>query len=88
MIVFVVGATGAIGRPLIKQLVAAGHEVIGTTRSAGMAEQLRAVGAAATIVDARDTDALRRAIITASPHVVIDQLTDLSHPLRPGGARV
>jgi nucleoside-diphosphate-sugar epimerase len=35
MIMFVVGATGAIGRPLIKQLVAAGHEVIGTTRSAG-----------------------------------------------------
>jgi 2-alkyl-3-oxoalkanoate reductase len=34
MIMFVVGATGAIGRPLIKQLVAAGHEVIGTTRSA------------------------------------------------------
>jgi nucleoside-diphosphate-sugar epimerase len=86
MIVFVVGATGAIGRPLIKQLVAAGHEVIGTTRSAETAEQLRAAGAAATIVDARDTDALRRAIITASPHVVIDQLTDLSQPLRPGGA--
>src|SRR3712207_6827587 len=85
MIVFVVGATGAIGRPLIKQLVAAGHEVIGTTRSAGKAEQLRAAGAAATIVDARDTDALRRAIITASPHVVIDQLTDLSQPLHPGG---
>jgi nucleoside-diphosphate-sugar epimerase len=85
VIVFVVGATGAVGRPLIKQLVAAGHEVIGTTRSAGKAEQLRAAGAAATIVDARDTDALRRAIITASPRVVIDQLTDLSQPLRPGG---
>ncbi len=85
MAVFVVGATGAIGRPLIKQLVAAGHEVIGTTRSAAKAEQLRAAGAAARIVDVRDTDALRQAIITASPHVVIDQLTDLSRPLQPGG---
>jgi 2-alkyl-3-oxoalkanoate reductase len=85
MIVFVLGATGAIGRPLVKQLVAAGHEVIGTTRSAGKAQQLRADGAAATIVDARDPDALRRAIIAASPHVVIDQLTDLSQPLHPGG---
>ncbi len=85
MIVFLVGATGAIGRPLVKQLVAAGHEVIGTTRSAGKAEQLRAAGAAASIVDARDTDALRRAIVKASPHVVIDQLTDLSQPQQPGG---
>jgi nucleoside-diphosphate-sugar epimerase len=85
MIVFVVGATGAIGRPLIKQLLAAGHEVIGTTRSTEKAEQLRAAGAVATIVDARDTDALRRAIIAASPQVVIDQLTDLSDPLHPGG---
>jgi hypothetical protein len=36
-------------------------------------------------VDARDTDAPRRATITASPRVVIDQLTDLAQPLRPGG---
>ena len=33
---------------------------------------------------ARDSDALRRAIITPSPHVIIDQLTDLAQPLRPG----
>jgi uncharacterized protein YbjT (DUF2867 family) len=78
MIVFIAGATGAVGRPLVEQLVAAGHEVIGTTRSAEKLEHLRSAGAAGIIVDARDTDALRRAIITASPHVVIDQLTDLS----------
>ncbi|MFL5839508.1 MAG: NAD-dependent epimerase/dehydratase family protein [Thermoleophilaceae bacterium] len=34
MIVFIVGATGAVGRPLVQQLVSDGHEVIGTTRSA------------------------------------------------------
>jgi 2-alkyl-3-oxoalkanoate reductase len=85
MIVFVVGATGVIGAPLVEQLVDAGHEVIGTTRSARKAQQLRAARASAAIVDARDTDALRRAIVAASPHVVIDQLTDLSQPLRPAG---
>lgn len=85
MIVFIAGATGAIGRPLVEQLVADGHEVIGTTRSAQKLGRLRAAGAAGVIVDARDTEALRRAIIAASPHVVIDQLTDLSQPLRPGG---
>ena len=84
MIVFVAGATGAIGRPLVKQLVSAGHEVIGTTRSASKAEQLRAAGAAGVVVDARDLHALRRAIITASPNVVVHQLTDLSRPLQSG----
>jgi 2-alkyl-3-oxoalkanoate reductase len=85
MIVFIAGATGAVGRPLVQQLVTAGHEVIGTTRSAEKLGHLSSAGAAGVIVDAHDTDALRRAIITASPHVVIDQLTDLSQPLRPGG---
>lgn len=85
MIVFIAGATGALGRPLVQQLVAAGHEVVGTTRSAEKLEHLRSAGASGIVVDARDIDALRRAIIAASPHVVIDQLTDLAQPLRPGG---
>jgi 2-alkyl-3-oxoalkanoate reductase len=85
MIVFIAGATGVVGRPLVQQLVSAGHDVIGTTRSAEKLGDLRSSGASGIVVDARDTDALRRAIITASPHVVIDQLTDLSQPLRPGG---
>ena len=85
MIVFFAGATGAVGRPLVEQLVSAGHEVVGTTRSAEKLVQLRAAGASGIVVDARDSDALRRAIIAASPQVVIDQLTDLAQPLRPGG---
>ena len=85
MIVFIAGATGAVGRPLVEQLVSAGHEVVGTTRSAEKLGQLRSAGASGIVVDARDIDVLRRAIIAASPHVVIDQLTDLAQPLRPGG---
>jgi NAD dependent epimerase/dehydratase family len=41
MIVFIAGATGAVGRPLVQQLVSAGHEVIGTTRSAEKQGHLR-----------------------------------------------
>ena len=57
MIVFIAGATGAVGRPLVEQLVAGGHEVIATTRSAEKLGHLRAAGAAGIVVDARDTDA-------------------------------
>jgi nucleoside-diphosphate-sugar epimerase len=85
MIVFIAGATGAVGRPLVEQLVAAGHDVVGTTRSPEKLGQLRAAGAAGIVLDAFDDDALRRAIVGASPDVVIDELTDLSQPPRPGG---
>jgi nucleoside-diphosphate-sugar epimerase len=77
MKVFVAGATGAIGRPLLERLVAAGHEVTGTTRSEARAEGVRAAGAAAIVCDALDADALRRAVGEAEPEVVVHQLTAL-----------
>jgi nucleoside-diphosphate-sugar epimerase len=77
MRVFLAGATGAIGRPLLEQLREAGHEVVGTTRSTEKAESLRALGARPAILDARDIDALRGAVIEARPDVVINQLTNL-----------
>ena len=60
MRVFVAGASGAIGRPLVPKLVAAGHEVTGMTRSQASAEAIRAAGAQAAVVDAFDPVALRR----------------------------
>jgi 2-alkyl-3-oxoalkanoate reductase len=77
MRVFVAGATGAIGRPLIAQLREAGHEVVGTTRSPERAEAVRDLGAEPVVVDALDTEALRGAVIQARPEVVINQLTRL-----------
>ena len=59
MRVFVAGATGVIGRPLVTRLLEAGHEVIGTTRSPERAQTLRELGVRPAIVDARDTDAAR-----------------------------
>jgi 2-alkyl-3-oxoalkanoate reductase len=77
MRVFVAGASGAIGRPLVPKLVAAGHEVTGMTRSDGRAEQLRAAGADAAVVDVFDREAVRAAMSEAAPEVVIHQLTAL-----------
>jgi nucleoside-diphosphate-sugar epimerase len=77
MRIFLAGATGAVGRPLMRLLVAAGHTVTGTTRSAGKAAEIEAVGATAAVVDAYDGDAVRAAVLAARPDVVIHQLTDL-----------
>lgn len=77
MRVFVAGATGAMGRPLVRQLVAAGHEVTGTTRSEERADGIRTAGAGAAVCDVLDTDALGRAVAEASPEVVVHALTAL-----------
>jgi nucleoside-diphosphate-sugar epimerase len=77
MRVFLAGAAGAIGRPLTRLLVAAGHTVTGTTRSTEKAGGIEAAGATAVILDAYDGDAVRAAVTGARPEVVIHQLTDL-----------
>ena len=81
MRVFVAGATGVIGRPLLGQLREAGHEVVGTTRFEQRTEAIRALGAEPVIVDATDADALRSAVIAARPDVVINQLTNLPNKM-------
>jgi nucleoside-diphosphate-sugar epimerase len=75
--VFVAGATGAIGRPLVRMLLEARHEVTGMTRSEEGAEKLRAAGARAAVADVFDADAVREAMVAAAPEAVIHQLTDL-----------
>jgi nucleoside-diphosphate-sugar epimerase len=77
MRVLVAGATGVIGRPLVGRLLEGGHEVIGTTRSSDRANGLRELGVTPVVLDARDTAALRSAVIEAAPEVVVNQLTNL-----------
>jgi 2-alkyl-3-oxoalkanoate reductase len=83
MRVFVAGASGAIGRPLVPQLVAAGHEVTGMTRSEERAAALRAGGARAVVCDALDAAALHTAVTEAAPEVLVHQLTALPHRFDP-----
>jgi nucleoside-diphosphate-sugar epimerase len=85
MRVFLAGAGGAIGRRLTPLLRAAGHDVIGTTRSADKAAALRSLGAEPVVVDVFDADALARAVKAAAPHAIIHQLTDLA--FAPGTPR-
>jgi nucleoside-diphosphate-sugar epimerase len=83
MRVLVAGASGAIGRPLVPQLLAAGHEVTGMTRSEESAAALREAGAAAAVVDVFDTAALDAAMAQAKPEVVVHQLTAIPDDLDP-----
>lgn len=77
MKVFVAGATGVLGRPLVPMLVAAGHEVTGTTRSPNRVASIDATGARGIVCDALDRDAVHRAVAESAPEVVIHQLTAL-----------
>src|SRR3954471_9850575 len=77
MRVFLAGATGVIGTPLVPQLLEAGHEVTAMTRSVLRAAQLEAVGADPVVCDVFDADAVRAAMADASPDAVIHHLTAL-----------
>jgi 2-alkyl-3-oxoalkanoate reductase len=77
MRVFLAGATGVIGSPLVPQLLKARHEVTAMTRSVLRAAQLEAVGADPVVCDVFDADGVRAAMAEASPDAVIHQLTAL-----------
>lgn len=81
--IFIAGATGAVGRPLSRLLVADGWQVAGSTRKPERASELRALGVEPVIVDVFDADALRAALLTQRPDIVIHQLTDLPPGLDP-----
>ncbi|MEH1835495.1 MAG: NAD(P)-dependent oxidoreductase [Nostoc sp.] len=77
MKIFVAGATGVIGRPLIAQLLAKGHDVVGLTRSSENAQTIAEQGVEPAIADVFDADAVKAAINSVQPEVVIEQLTSL-----------
>lgn len=81
--IFLAGATGAIGRGLVPQLVRAGYAVFGTTRSPDKARDLELSGARPIVVDVFDAEALTYAVELARPDVVIHQLTDLPPSVDP-----
>src|SRR3954447_20271827 len=83
MRVFVAGATGAIGRPLGRQLVEAGHTVVGTTRSEDRAGLIRADGGEPVVVDALAREALLSAVADAHPDAVVHQLTQIPDDVNP-----
>lgn len=87
MKVFLAGATGAVGRPLVRQLIDAGHEVVGMTRREERASWLESAGARAVVGNALDAAWLADQVKRAEPEVLIDQMTDLPQRMRPRGLR-
>jgi nucleoside-diphosphate-sugar epimerase len=83
MRVLVAGATGVIGRALVPKLVAAGHDVTGTTRSGGRAAEIEALGAEAVVCDALDPESVSTAVAQARPEAVVHELTSLPARLDP-----
>jgi 2-alkyl-3-oxoalkanoate reductase len=81
MKVFIAGGTGVIGRHLIPELVARGHQVIATTTSRAKTGARRELGAAPVELDILDHDAVVTAVAAARPDVVVHQATALSGPL-------
>jgi nucleoside-diphosphate-sugar epimerase len=87
MKVFVAGATGVLGRTLVPQLVARGHEVVGMTRSTSKQDLVRSLGARPVVADALDPDAVAQAVASAEPEVIVHELTALSGPMSMKDAR-
>lgn len=83
MRVFVAGATGVIGRPLVSQLIGAGHEVTTITRSEEKLGELYDLGAEPVLCDVFDAGRLGSVVARAEPDAVINELTDLPQSLNP-----
>jgi nucleoside-diphosphate-sugar epimerase len=81
MKIFVAGAGGAIGKHLVPQLVAYGHDVVGMIRSQSKRGLVSDLGAQPVVADALDTDAVSRAVSEAKPEAIVHQLTSIPRTL-------
>jgi len=78
MRIFLAGASGALGEWLVPQLVEAGHQVIGSTRTPANAAVLERRGAEPVVMDGLVADSVMEAVTSTRPEVVIHQMTALS----------
>lgn len=78
MRIFVAGATGAVGRRLVPQLLAHDHQVVATTRKVSQADQLRVLGAEPMVVDGLDATGIGEAVARAEPDAIVHQMTALA----------
>lgn len=78
MRVFVAGGTGAVGRRLVPQLVARGHQVTATTTNPGRLGLLERLGAEGALMDGLDAASVGQAVAHARPDAIVHQMTALS----------
>src|SRR5256885_6377003 len=77
MRVFVAGGTGVLGRRLVPQLVARGHQVTATTSSPAKMSVLERLGAEAVVMDGLDAASVGEAVAKAAPDAIVHQMTGL-----------
>ena len=78
MRVFVAGGTGVVGRLLVPQLVARGHQVTATTTSPAKTGLVEALGAEAVVMDGLDAESVKRAVADAQPEAIVHQMTAIA----------
>ena len=78
MRVFVAGGTGALGRRLVPQLVARGHQVTATTTGPGKLGMLEQLGADAVVMDGLDAVSVGEAVAAARPDALVHQMTAIA----------
>ena len=83
MRILIAGASGAIGRPLVRRLRANQHEVFALTQSPASAPSLKEIGAEPVIADALDAAAVKAAVGRTRPDAVINELTSLPQHYTP-----
>jgi nucleoside-diphosphate-sugar epimerase len=81
MRVFVAGAGGAVGRRLVPQLIARGHDVVATATSQAKTEALRALGAETVVMDGLDAGSVGEAVARSEPEAVVHEMTALAGSL-------
>jgi hypothetical protein len=83
MRILITGASGAIGRALVRRLRANQHEVFALTQSRDSAAVLKEIGAEPVIADALDAPAVKAAVGQIRPDAVINELTSLPRHYTP-----
>src|SRR5947209_15511392 len=83
MRVLIAGASGAIGRPLVRRQRANQHDVVAFTRSSDSAPALKEIGVEPVIADALDAAAVKAAVGRIRPDAVINELTSLPRHYTP-----
>ncbi|HLN68864.1 MAG TPA: NAD(P)-dependent oxidoreductase [Streptosporangiaceae bacterium] len=78
MRVFVAGGTGVVGRRLVPQLMARGHQVTATTTSAAKLGLLAQLGADGVVMDGLDAVSVGEAVAKSQPDVIVHQMTAIS----------
>ncbi|WP_225834070.1 NAD(P)-dependent oxidoreductase [Streptomyces sp. NK08204] len=78
MHVFVAGGSGVLGRRLVMQLVARGHQVTATTTSPAKLDLLAQLGAEGVVMDGLNAVSVGEAVAAARPDAIVNQMTGLS----------